>query len=203
MYIIDHCLRRPTNQSGHRQHPPHRPARPRRRRPRPPWRPSTPTWSWWVRWSITCASPGDGRTTPLWTVTPYIIDSMSTSFHLQEDHSYDVTSPSNFEHFLGRLQSGGIKAEGGAPVDLVCTFVSMKSTGRLEILNRTPTTPPTCLLTYRHPFLPTGAELRRQLRGAHGREPGVQRAGPPVDGVGRVRGRRLGTHPDPAPGADG
>lgn len=37
-----------------------------------------------------------------------------------EEHAYDVTSPSNFEHFLGRLQQGG---KGGAsPVDLVGTL---------------------------------------------------------------------------------
>ena len=125
-----------------------------------------------------------------------IIDSTLIYFHLQEDHAYDVTSPSNFEHFLGRLQSGGIKAEGSAPVDLVCTFVYMKSIDRLEFLNLTPT-------SYLPTSVPPGAELRGQLRGAHGREPGVQRAGPPVDGVGRVGGRRLGTHPDPAPGPDG
>lgn len=38
-----------------------------------------------------------------------------------EDHAYDVTSTSHFEHFLGRLKSGG--TDGASPVDLVLSCV--------------------------------------------------------------------------------
>ena len=40
-----------------------------------------------------------------------------------EEYTYDITTTSNFEHFLGRIQHGSI--DGHTQVDLVCMYVGL------------------------------------------------------------------------------
>jgi hypothetical protein len=121
-----------------------------------------------------------------------------------EDHTYDVTSPSNFDHFLERLRRGG--KDGASPVDLVRRQQQQGTAAVVVCARSSVDTASKHRMNAPEPNpkrRPTGAELRGQLWGAHGHQPGVQRAGHRVDGVGGVGGRCFRPHPDAAPGANG